>query len=99
MKKGGDNKEDFPAAGFAWSSKLRESDVKSYKFNENGNYYEIRLVKISDIDNVDVTGKDYILNLRLFFQQYQLNIYLIVFQEFFFSAVLFSQLVPLRQKQ
>lgn len=43
MKKGGDNKEDFPAAGFAWSSKLRESDVASYNFKQNGQYYEITL--------------------------------------------------------
>ena len=43
MAKGGDNKEDFPAGGFSWSSKLRESDVVSAVCKPNGQYYEITL--------------------------------------------------------
>lgn len=35
--------DDFPAGGFTWSSKLRESDVQSYDFKQNGQYYEITL--------------------------------------------------------
>lgn len=36
-------KTDFPAAGFDWSSKLRESDVTSAELKPNGQYYEITL--------------------------------------------------------
>lgn len=36
-------KDDFPAAGFDWSSKLRESDVTSAELKPNGQYYEITL--------------------------------------------------------
>ena len=44
MKKGSDNiKDDFPAAGFEWSSKLREQDVVNATFKTSGQYYEIRL--------------------------------------------------------
>lgn len=35
--------DDFPAAGFSWSSKLRESDVASADLKQNGQYYEITL--------------------------------------------------------
>ena len=44
MKKGSaDIKDDFPAAGYDWSSKLREQDVASATLKKNGKYYEIRL--------------------------------------------------------
>lgn len=44
MKKGSaDIKDDFPAAGYNWSSKLREQDVASATLKKNGKYYEIRL--------------------------------------------------------
>lgn len=44
MKKGSsDIKDDFPAAGFDWSSKLREQDVANATLKKNGKYYEIRL--------------------------------------------------------
>lgn len=35
--------DDFPAAGYEWSSKLRASDVKSADLKQNGQYYEITL--------------------------------------------------------
>lgn len=41
--KGKDNTDTFPAAGYGWSSRLRESDVQSYTFKEENGYYEIRL--------------------------------------------------------
>lgn len=41
--KGQDNTDTFPAAGYGWSSRLRESDVQSYTFKEEGGYYVIRL--------------------------------------------------------
>lgn len=40
--------DDFPAAGFEWSSKLRESDVKSADIKQNGQYYEITLKLIDE---------------------------------------------------
>ncbi|HAX83688.1 MAG TPA: hypothetical protein DCY15_04195 [Ruminococcaceae bacterium] len=44
MKKGSDDiKDDFPAAGFDWSSKLREQDVANATIKTSGQYYEIRL--------------------------------------------------------
>lgn len=44
MKKGSaDIKDDFPAAGYDWSSKLREQDVATATIKTNGQYYEIRL--------------------------------------------------------
>lgn len=44
MKNGSaDIKDDFPAAGYDWSSKLREQDVASATLKKNGKYYEIRL--------------------------------------------------------
>lgn len=44
MKKGSsDIKDDFPAAGYGWSSKLREQDVANATIKTNGQYYEIRL--------------------------------------------------------
>lgn len=43
VKKGENSDDIFPAAGFSWSSKLRESDVKSYKFEQQGKYYIINL--------------------------------------------------------
>lgn len=35
--------DDFPAGGFAWSCKLRESDVSKVECKKNGQYYEITL--------------------------------------------------------
>lgn len=35
--------DDFPAAGYSWSSKLRETDVESAVLKQNGQYYEITL--------------------------------------------------------
>lgn len=44
MKKGSsDIKDDFPAAGYDWSSKLREQDVQNATIKTNGQYYEIKL--------------------------------------------------------
>lgn len=44
MKKGSDEiKDDFPAAGYDWSSKLREQDVTNATIKTNGQYYEIKL--------------------------------------------------------
>lgn len=44
MKKGSsDIKDDFPAAGYDWSSKLREQDVAAATIKTSGQYYEIRL--------------------------------------------------------
>lgn len=44
MKKGSsDIKDDFPAAGYDWSSKLRESDVATATMKTSGQYYEIKL--------------------------------------------------------
>ncbi|MDD6463060.1 MAG: hypothetical protein PUF57_03720 [Clostridiaceae bacterium] len=44
MKKGSDDiKDDFPAAGYSWSSKLREQDITNATLKQNGKYYEIRL--------------------------------------------------------
>ena len=44
MKKGSaDIKDDFPAAGYSWSSKLREQDITNATLKQNGKYYEIRL--------------------------------------------------------
>lgn len=43
-EKGDDNIiNDFPAAGYSWSSKLRESDVSKVEFKQNGQFYEIKL--------------------------------------------------------
>ena len=43
MKKGSsDIKDDFPAAGYDWSSKLREKDVSNATLKKNGKYYEIK---------------------------------------------------------
>ena len=35
--------DEFPAGGFTWSCKLRESDVQKVEFKQNGQYYEITL--------------------------------------------------------
>ncbi|MBP3330931.1 MAG: hypothetical protein J6L89_08890 [Clostridia bacterium] len=43
MSKGSDNTNDFPAAGYSWSSKLREQDVKNATIRANGSVYEIRI--------------------------------------------------------
>ncbi len=44
MKKGSDDiKDDFPAAGYDWSSKLREQDVATATIKTSGQYYEIKL--------------------------------------------------------
>lgn len=42
-KKGEDNKDDFPAAGFAWSCKLRPQDVADASIKVNGTTYEIMI--------------------------------------------------------
>ena len=41
MAKGDDNTDDFPAAGFSWSSKLTVNDIKSADLKQNGDNYEI----------------------------------------------------------
>ncbi len=41
--KGTDYTDVFPAAGYSWSSRLRESDVTKYSIEENGKYYDIRV--------------------------------------------------------
>lgn len=43
MAKGADNKDDFPAAGFEWSCKLRPQDVKDATIKVNGTTYEIMI--------------------------------------------------------
>lgn len=42
-KKGEGNKDDFPAAGFDWSCKLRPQDVKDATIKVNGTTYEIMI--------------------------------------------------------
>ena len=41
--KGTDYTDIFPAAGYSWSSRLRESDVTNFSLTENGSYYDIRV--------------------------------------------------------
>ena len=41
--KGTDYTDIFPAAGYNWSSRLRESDVTKFSIEENGQYYDIRV--------------------------------------------------------
>lgn len=43
MSKGSDNKDDFPAAGFDWSCKLRPQDVASANIKVSGTTYEIMI--------------------------------------------------------
>ncbi len=43
MAKGANNINDFPAAGFEWSSKLRPEDVTSATINVSGSTYDIML--------------------------------------------------------
>ena len=40
---GTDYTDIFPAAGYGWSSRLRESDVTKFSIKENGKYYDIRV--------------------------------------------------------
>ena len=42
-QKGTDYTDVFPAAGYSWSSRLRESDVTKFSIEENGQYYDIRV--------------------------------------------------------
>ncbi len=42
-QKGTDYTDVFPAAGYDWSSRLRESDVTNYSITEDGKYYDIRV--------------------------------------------------------
>ena len=42
-QKGTDYTDIFPAAGYSWSSRLRESDVTSFSIKEDGKYYDIRV--------------------------------------------------------
>lgn len=42
-QKGTDYTDIFPAAGYSWSSRLRESDVTKFSIVENGKYYDIRV--------------------------------------------------------
>ena len=41
--KGTDYTDVFPAAGYNWSSRLRESDVTKFSITENGKYYDIHV--------------------------------------------------------
>ena len=41
MAKGSDNTNDFPAAGYSWSTKLRPEDVASAKIKVTGTTYDI----------------------------------------------------------
>ncbi|MBE6784312.1 MAG: hypothetical protein E7536_09935 [Ruminococcaceae bacterium] len=41
MSKGSDNTNDFPAAGYSWSTKLRPEDVASAKIRVTGTTYDI----------------------------------------------------------
>ena len=41
--KGTDFTDIFPAAGYSWSSRLRESDVTKFSIEENGKFYDIRV--------------------------------------------------------
>ncbi len=43
MSKGENNKDDFPAAGYDWSCKLREQDVESAVINVSGKTYDIMI--------------------------------------------------------
>lgn len=43
MEKGDGNKDDFPAAGFDWSCKLRPQDVQSATIKVSGTTYEIMI--------------------------------------------------------
>ncbi len=43
MAKGSNNKDDFPAAGYDWSCKLRPQDVESATIKVNGTTYEIMI--------------------------------------------------------
>lgn len=43
MAKGDNNKDDFPAAGFDWSCKLRPQDVQSATIKVSGTTYEIMI--------------------------------------------------------
>ena len=43
MAKGDDNSNDFPAAGYEWSCKLRPQDVESATIKVNGTTYEIMI--------------------------------------------------------
>ncbi len=43
MEKGAGNKDDFPAAGFDWSCKLRPQDVDSATIKVSGTTYEIMI--------------------------------------------------------
>ena len=42
-QKGTDYTDIFPAAGYSWSSRLRESDVTKFSIEENGKFYDIRV--------------------------------------------------------
>ncbi len=42
-QKGTDYTDIFPAAGYGWSSRLRESDVTKFSIEEDGQYYNIRV--------------------------------------------------------
>ena len=42
-QKGTDYTDIVPAAGYSWSSRLRESDVTKFSIKENGKYYDIRV--------------------------------------------------------
>lgn len=43
MSKGSDNTNDFPAAGYEWSCKLRPQDVESATIKVNGKTYEVMI--------------------------------------------------------
>ena len=59
MAKGGDNTDDFPAAGFAWSSKLTVNDIKDASLKQNGDNYEITVKLGTEKNPSKGTGSSY----------------------------------------
>lgn len=59
MAKGGDNTDDFPAAGFAWSSKLTVNDIKYASLKQNGDNYEITVKLGTEKNPSKGTGSSY----------------------------------------
>lgn len=59
MSKGGDNTDDFPAAGFAWSSKLTVNDIKDASLKQSGDNYEITVKLGTEKNPSKGTGSSY----------------------------------------
>ena len=59
MAKGGDNTDDFPAAGFAWSSKLTVNDIKDASLKQSGDNYEITVKLGTEKNPSKGTGSSY----------------------------------------